>query len=45
MGFMNILEASKKNGIKHLVYASSSSVYGLNENMPFSVHSNVASSY
>ncbi len=41
MGFMNILEASKKNSIKHLVYASSSSVYGLNENMPFSVHSNV----
>ena len=40
-GFLNIIEASKQNNIKHLVYASSSSVYGLNENMPFSVSDNV----
>src|SRR5690606_26388274 len=37
MSFLNILEASRHNAIKHLVYASSSSVYGLNETMPFSV--------
>ena len=36
-GFLNILELSKIHLIKHLVYASSSSVYGLNENLPFSV--------
>jgi len=41
IGFANILEASKKNNIKHLVYASSSSVYGLNEKLPFSIHDNV----
>ena len=35
-GFLNILELSKENNIKHLVFASSSSVYGLNENVPFS---------
>jgi UDP-glucuronate 4-epimerase len=41
MGFMNILEACHHTNIKNLVYASSSSVYGLNENMPFSTHDNV----
>lgn len=41
MGFMNILEACRHNAIEHLVYASSSSVYGANTNMPFSVHNNV----
>ncbi len=41
VGFTNILQACRHNGIKHLVYASSSSVYGLNESMPFSVHDNV----
>lgn len=40
-GFMNILEACRNNSIGHLVYASSSSVYGLNSHMPFSVHDNV----
>ncbi len=40
-GFMNILEACRNNKIKHLVYASSSSVYGANTKMPFSVHDNV----
>lgn len=37
VGFLNILEASRHNQIGHLVYASSSSVYGLNEQIPFSV--------
>ncbi|MFA3789592.1 NAD-dependent epimerase [Aliiglaciecola sp. SL4] len=41
VGFMNILEGCRHNKIKHLVYASSSSVYGANESMPFSVHDNV----
>jgi UDP-glucuronate 4-epimerase len=41
MGFINILEACRHNGISHLVYASSSSVYGLNEVMPFSTRHNV----
>ncbi len=41
VGFGNILEGCRHNGIKHLVYASSSSVYGLNTEMPFSVHHNV----
>ena len=36
VGFANILEACRQNQVKHLVYASSSSVYGLNEKMPFS---------
>jgi len=36
MGFMNILEGCRQNTVKHLVYASSSSVYGLNAKMPFS---------
>ncbi len=41
MGFINILEACRHNDVEHLVYASSSSVYGANTNMPFSVHNNV----
>jgi UDP-glucuronate 4-epimerase len=41
IGFQNILEACRYNNIKHLVYASSSSVYGLNGNYPFSTHDNV----
>ncbi len=41
IGFTNILEACRHNDIKHLVYASSSSVYGLNESMPFSTSDNV----
>lgn len=41
VGFMNILEGCRHNDIKHLVYASSSSVYGANTLMPFSVHHNV----
>jgi len=41
VGFTNILEGCRHNGVKHLVYASSSSVYGANESMPFSVHDNV----
>ena len=40
-GFINILEGCRHNGVKHLVYASSSSVYGANTKMPFSVHDNV----
>ena len=40
-GFINILEACRHNDVEHLVYASSSSVYGANTNMPFSVHNNV----
>jgi UDP-glucuronate 4-epimerase len=40
-GFLNILEACRHNKVEHLVYASSSSVYGANKNMPFSVHQNV----
>ncbi|MBD1905416.1 NAD-dependent epimerase [Funiculus sociatus GB2-A5] len=41
VGFMNILEGCRYSGVKHLVYASSSSVYGSNKKMPFSVHDNV----
>ena len=41
LGFANILEGCRQNGVAHLVYASSSSVYGANTNMPFSVHHNV----
>jgi UDP-glucuronate 4-epimerase len=41
VGFTNILEGCRRNNVKHLVYASSSSVYGLNETMPFSTHDNV----
>lgn len=40
-GFINILEACRHQGVKHLVYASSSSVYGLNEKMPLSTSDNV----
>jgi UDP-glucuronate 4-epimerase len=40
-GFINILEGCRHNNVKHLAYASSSSVYGLNEQMPFSTSSNV----
>ena len=40
-GFLNILEGCRHNNIKHLVFASSSSVYGANTKMPFSVHHNV----
>jgi UDP-glucuronate 4-epimerase len=40
-GFLNILEGCRRNKIKHLVFASSSSVYGANTKMPFSVHHNV----
>jgi len=41
IGFVNILEACRHFGVKHLAYASSSSVYGLNESMPFSTSDNV----
>lgn len=41
LGFVNILEGCRHHGIEHLVYASSSSVYGANTTMPFSVHHNV----
>jgi len=41
VGFANILEGCRYHGVKHLVYASSSSVYGANTKMPFSVHQNV----
>ncbi len=41
VGFMNILEGCRHNAVRHLVYASSSSVYGGNTRMPFSVHDNV----
>lgn len=41
VGFMNILEACRHHRVQHLVYASSSSVYGANTKMPFSVHDNV----
>ena len=40
-GFLNILEGCRHNSVGHLVYASSSSVYGANTSMPFSVHQNV----
>ena len=41
VGFGHILEGCRHNGVEHLVYASSSSVYGANTAMPFSVHHNV----
>ena len=41
VGFLNILECCRHNNVHHLAYASSSSVYGLNETMPFSTHHNV----
>src|SRR3989338_886101 len=40
-GFLNILEGCRHNNVKHLIFASSSSVYGANTKMPFSVHHNV----
>ncbi|MCL4713439.1 MAG: NAD-dependent epimerase [Hyphomonadaceae bacterium] len=40
-GFLNLLECCRHGGVKHLVFASSSSVYGANTKMPFSVHQNV----
>lgn len=40
-GFLNILEACRHHKTEHLIYASSSSVYGANKKMPFSVHHNV----
>lgn len=41
VGFLNILEGCRHHNVEHLVYASSSSVYGANTKMPFSVHDNV----
>jgi len=41
VGFLNILEGCRHHGVEHLVYASSSSVYGANTHMPFSTHDNV----
>ena len=41
VGFTHILEGCRHHGVDHLVYASSSSVYGANTSMPFSVHDNV----
>ena len=41
VGFLNVLEGCRQTRIKHLVFASSSSVYGANTKMPFSVHHNV----
>ncbi|MEO0422232.1 MAG: NAD-dependent epimerase [Pseudomonadota bacterium] len=41
VGTTNILEGCRHNGVEHLVYASSSSVYGANETQPFSIHHNV----
>jgi len=41
VGFVNILEGCRHNEVQHLVYASSSSVYGANTRMPFSIHHNV----
>jgi UDP-glucuronate 4-epimerase len=40
-GFLNVLEAARAGGIEHLVYASSSSIYGANTRQPFSEHQNV----
>ena len=40
-GFMNVLEGCRHSGVKHLVFASSSSVYGANTRLPFSEHDNV----
>jgi UDP-glucuronate 4-epimerase len=41
VGFANVLEGCRHHGVEHLVYASTSSVYGANTRMPFSVHQNV----
>lgn len=40
-GFVNVIEGCRHNEVEHLTYASSSSVYGLNTTMPFSIHHNV----
>ena len=40
-GFLTVLEGCRRHAVRHLVYASSSSVYGLNTALPFSVHQNV----
>ncbi len=45
VGFLNVLEGCRHTNVKHLVYASSSSVYGANTEMPFSVHDNVDHPY
>ena len=42
VGFLNVLEGCRHNGVKHLVYASSSSVYGLNGKVPFSERDGIA---
>ena len=41
VGFLNVLEACKNNSVEHFIYASSSSVYGLNKSFPFSENHNV----
>jgi len=41
VGFLNVLEGCRDHGVEHLVFASSSSVYGANTKLPFSVHDNV----
>lgn len=41
VGFMNVLEGCRHHQVEHLAYASSSSVYGANTNMPFSIHHNI----
>jgi UDP-glucuronate 4-epimerase len=41
VGFVNVLEGCRHHGVRHLVYASTSSVYGSNTRMPFSIHDNV----
>lgn len=41
VGFLNILEGCRRHGVEHLVYASTSSVYGLNTHYPFSIEDNV----
>src|SRR5512134_175935 len=41
VGFVNVLEGCRHSGVQHLVFASSSSVYGANTRMPFSIHHNV----
>lgn len=41
VGFINILEACRHHNVKNLIYASSSSVYGANTSLPFSVHDNI----
>ncbi|MDE0582093.1 NAD-dependent epimerase [Planococcus sp. A6] len=41
VGYLNILEACRHSVVKHLIYASSSSVYGANTSLPFSVHDNI----